>query len=268
MSSLCRHRREPTGTAAGTYQTDKNTGSMTTPEPRLPDDFSDVEELPRSAGRLRVAIEISVAILVLVGIYYLFAPEQQIELPPLKQQDIDPIIREQIDAAHQQATAPATDGAQPSATGEAAPESQQPMPDNTPEQTAQPAPEGTAARQLISDLRSGAVKLESAELLRRAQGYRDAGDLTDSYLLLFYAARQGDGQAAFDLASMQDPNHFQAGGSLLASPDAYQAQKWYREAAAKNVPQAKARLQALRSTIEKQAEAGDMAARRLLLNWQ
>lgn len=250
---------------------------MSTPEPRLPDDFSDLEELPRSSGRLRVAIEIGVAILVLVGIYYLFAPEQEIELPPLKQQEIDPIIREQIDAAHRQATAPApaaqaeqpADEAQPQvATREATPEAAQRTAGNASGQTPRAQPEGSAARKLISDLRSGAVKLDAAELLQRAHGYRQSGDLTDSYLLLFYAARKGDGQAAFDLASMQDPNHFQAGGSLLASPDAYQAQKWYREAAAQNVPQAKARLQALRSTIEKQADAGDMAARRLLLNWQ
>jgi TPR repeat protein len=246
---------------------------MTTPEPRLPDDYSDVEELPRSSGRLRVAIEIGMAVLVLAGIYYLFAPEQEIALPPLKQQEIDPIIREQIDTAHQQATAPApaAQGEQPAdeaqlqvATRETTPEAAQ----GTTQSTPLAQPEGTAARKLIGDLRSGAIKLDSAELLQRAQDYRESGNLTDSYLLLFYAARKGDGQAAFDLASMQDPNHFRAGGSLLASPDAYQAQKWYREAAAHDVPQAKARLQALRDTIKKQADAGDMAARRLLLNWQ
>ncbi|MEJ2461513.1 MAG: hypothetical protein P8098_07785 [Candidatus Thiodiazotropha sp.] len=71
-------------------------GSMTASEPNLPDDFSDVEEISRGSGRLRVTLEITVAILILVGIYYLFAPEEEVELPPLPQSEIDPIIRQQI----------------------------------------------------------------------------------------------------------------------------------------------------------------------------
>lgn len=252
---------------------------MTTSESRLPDDFSDVEELPHSSGRLRVALEISVAILVLIGIYYLFAPEQEIELPPLQQQDIDPIIREQIDAAQRQPAASdratsdqqETSAEQPAigkqlATGHAEPATGQRPVDNAPEQST--LPEGAAARKLIGDLRSGDAKLAQDEILRQAHTYQQSGDLTDAYLLLFFAARQGDAQAAFDLATLQDPNHFQAGSSLLEAPDAFQAQKWYSKAAAQNVPNAKERLQALRSTIRKQADDGDMAARRLLLNWQ
>jgi hypothetical protein len=252
---------------------------MTTSEPRLPDDFSDVEELPHSSGRLRVAIEITVAILILVGIYYLFAPEQEIELPPLQRQEIDPIIREQIDAARRQPTAPdqAMNGERPTVT-EQTTSSEKPTPGNatpgTGEQMAQSAseqavlPDGAAARKLIDNLRSGEVKLSQRGILQQARTYQQSGDLTDAYLLLFFAARQGDGQAAFDLATLQDPNYFQTGNSLLETPDAFQAHKWYSKAAAQHVAQAKERLQALHNTIRKQADDGDMAARRLLLNWQ
>lgn len=251
---------------------------MTTSESRLPDDFSDVEEPPRNSGRLRVALEITTAILVLVGIYYLFAPEQEMELPPLKQQDIDPIIREQIDQARQPAktAAAAEDSVKQQApvappTGEHA--ALEVAAVDTPHaatghSAAETLPEGTAARRLIAALRNGDLERTQAELVQQAHSYQQSGDLTDAYLLFFFAARQGDGQAAFDLASLQDPNHFQAGSSLLEAPDAFQAQKWYSIAAKRHIPRATERLQALRSTIQNKADAGDMTARRLLLNWQ
>ncbi|MCU7797158.1 MAG: deoxyribonuclease [Candidatus Thiodiazotropha sp. (ex Myrtea spinifera)] len=241
---------------------------MTTSDSRLSDDFSDVEELQNKSGRLRVLLEITVAILLLVGIYYLFAPEEAVELPPLPKQDIDPIIRAQIDAAEQQAVSPTdtTDGEEVSiktpVTEDAVPQPSEMPPEN------QHLPEGAAAREIIADLRSGSITLNESEMLHQAQTYQQAGALSDAYLLLFYAAKQGGGQAAFDLASLHDPNHFSAGSSLLQAPDTFQAHKWYSRAASQNIPQAEARMQALRSATEKQAETGDMAARRLLLNWQ
>lgn len=240
---------------------------MTIPEPRLPDDFSDVEEIPPNSGRLRVALEITVAVLVLVGIYFLFAPSREIELPPLQPQEIDPIIRAQIDAAEQEAHAPtAAAQSENPQTRDAETDSQKQVGNDT--AVAMALPEGDAARKLIGDLRSGGTKLSQSEILQQARTFQQSGALTDAYLLLYFAARQGDGQAAFDLASLQDPNHFKAGSSLLEEPDAFQAQKWYSTAAAHNITQAKERLQALRSTLQQKADAGDMAARRLLLNWQ
>jgi TPR repeat protein len=86
--------------------------------------------------------------------------------------------------------------------------------------------------------------------------------------LLFYAAREGDAEAAFSLAGMHDPNHFTKGNPLLEKPDAYQAHKWYLAAAGKGVSKANERLRRLRQTTEKNAKKGDPAAKRLLLNWQ
>ncbi|MCU7915727.1 MAG: hypothetical protein KZQ65_07430 [Candidatus Thiodiazotropha sp. (ex Gloverina cf. vestifex)] len=258
---------DPSEVRQGTHTRSTRKGCMTTSDSRLTDDFSDVEEPHNKSGRLRVALEITVALLLLVGIYYIFAPEEAVELPPLPQQDIDPIIRAQIDAAEQQAVSPTdtTDGEVPIKTQVA--EDAVPQPSEMPSEN-QHLPEGAAAREIITDLRSGNITLNESEMLHQAQTYQQAGALSDAYLLLFYAAKQGGGQAAFDLASLHDPIHFSAGSSLLQAPDTFQAHKWYSKAASQNIPQAKVRMQALRSTTQKQAEAGDMAARRLLLNWQ
>jgi TPR repeat protein len=241
---------------------------MTASEPRLPDDFSDVEEIPRHSGRLRVALEISIALLVLAGIYYLFKPQPEIELPPLQTQEIDPIIRAQIDAARQPATeASATSDSEESQTSDP-PSAGGDMAATAPATTEQALPDGDEARKIIANLRHGSQSLEPAEMVRQATAFQQAGRLTDAYLLLFYAARQGDGEAAFAFATLHDPNHFLSGNSLLEAPDSLQAYKWYSLAATHKVPQAEQRLQALRGALEKQAAGGDTAARRLLLNWQ
>ncbi|MEJ2456506.1 MAG: hypothetical protein P8103_20490, partial [Candidatus Thiodiazotropha sp.] len=116
--------------------------------------------------------------------------------------------------------------------------------------------------------RDGSDKRKLSEIDRLAQEYQQQGHTTDAYLLWFYAARQGDGKAAFALASLYDPNHFQSGSTLVTAADATQAYKWYSTAARQSIPEAAERLQALRARLESQAESGDMSARRLLLNWQ
>jgi TPR repeat protein len=230
---------------------------MTASEPNLPDDFSDVEEISSGSGRLRVTLEITAAILILVGIYYLFAPSEEIGLPPLQQKEIDPIIRAQIDAAQEEQ--PATGSALPA---EAAPSTAETAPaQNEPAQA-----DGSAAREIIANQRRDNQPLSAIDAL--ASEYQQQGRATDAYLLWFYAARQGDGEAAFKLATLHDPNHFQPGSSLLTEADATQAYKWYSAAAHQSIPQAAERLQALRATLKAQAEAGDLSARRLLLNWQ
>ncbi|MCU7922796.1 MAG: hypothetical protein KZQ88_08860 [Candidatus Thiodiazotropha sp. (ex Dulcina madagascariensis)] len=241
---------------------------MTSSDTRLPDDFSSEVESPRGSGRLRVAMEITVAALILIGIYLLFAPEEQIELePPLQEDQIDPIIRAQIDSAQREESPPAETSA------EAADAGREPLPDNSEPITAsapahRTAADGETARSIISRLRAGETTLTPAQLLDQANTFRQEGRLTDAYLLLFYAARNGDGQAAFSLAGLHDPNHFVKGGSLLEKPDPYQAHKWYTMAAAQGVTKAQQRLKILRSTMEEQAKRGDLTAKRLILNWQ
>lgn len=239
---------------------------MTASEPHLPDDISDVEEFSQGSGRIRVALEIAVAILVLVGIYYLFAPEEEIDLPPLESQEIDPIIREQIAADQDKASAAAPDVSDTSAETATTPDSQE-----TPVVAAfeaAPAADGETAREIIAALRSGSDSRPISELDRLAADFQQQGRPTDAYLLWFFAARQGDGQAAYTLGSLHDPNHFEGGNTLLTEADPTQAYKWYSLAAKQDVPQARERLQALRASLQKQADAGDLAANRLLLNWK
>lgn len=233
---------------------------MTASEPRLPDDFSSVEEISRDSGRLRVTLEILIALLVLVGIYFLLAPEGESDLPPLQRQEIDPIIRAQIDSAQ---------GGQPAAEQSAKALEASPAEGGSAESSdTQPLADGETARGIITALRSGNDKRSLSEINQLAKAYQQQGQVTDAYLLWFYAARQGDGQAAFALASLHDPNHFEPGNSLLTTADTTQAFKWYSLAARQSIPQANERLQALRASLEAQANGGDMAARRLLLNWQ
>ena len=240
---------------------------MTASEPHLPDDISDVEEISQGSGRIRVALEITVAILVLVGIYYLFAPEEEIDLPPLQSQEIDPIIREQIAADQEKTpavTSPAVSDAQDqpeASTGSVEPQAAAAF-------EAAPAADGETAREIIAALRSGSDSRPISELDRLAADFQQQGRPTDAYLLWFFAARQGDGQAAYTLGSLHDPNHFEGGNTLLTEADPTQAYKWYSLAAKQDVPQARERLQALRASLQKQADAGDLAANRLLLNWK
>ena len=246
---------------------------MTSSDSKLPDEFSEEVEVSSSSGHLRVAMEIAIAALILVGIYFLFAPEEQIELePPLQESQIDPIIRAQIDAAKQ--AEPQREEPQAVAT---TPEMESPAADSDHKvatETASIAPlkpldrENKTARSLISSIRSGKTEITVEEILERAEQYTQEDRLADAYLLLFYAAREGDGRAAFALASMHDPSHFVQGNTLLEKPDSYQAHKWYQAAAEQKIAGAQKRLEALRGVIEKQAESGDPSAQRLLLNWR
>jgi hypothetical protein len=125
---------------------------------------------------------------------------------------------------------------------------------------------GSAARALIRELRSQTPPdLERA--YRAAQKYQQAGQLDDAYLLYFYAAREGYGPAAMQLAREADPSSFKQTG-LLDAPDELQANKWYSLAQQAGVADAAAALAKLRSAVEQKAEAGDAHARRIMLQWK
>ncbi|MCU7919202.1 MAG: deoxyribonuclease [Candidatus Thiodiazotropha sp. (ex Epidulcina cf. delphinae)] len=241
---------------------------MTSSDTRLPDDFSSEVESPGGSGRLRVALEITVAALILVGIYLLFAPEEHIELePPLQESQIDPIIRAQIDSA-KRAESPPTDTLAKVTESESKTPADNTESDTTNAPVSRAPADGETARSIISRIRAGKTTLTPKQILDQADTFRQEGQLTDAYLLLFYAARNGDGQAAFSLAGLHDPKHFVNGSSLLEKPDPYQAHKWYTAAAERGVTKAQKRLKILRNTTEELAKTGDLTAQRLLLNWQ
>ena len=255
-------------------------GSMTKSDSTQPEDISDDLEVTNTSGYLRVAIEITIAALILVGIYYIFAPEESIELtPPIDETQIDPVIRDRIEAAKTDQSAEAQPPEESSV--ETAPVATRPDEPQSFEKSAPPPPPVVEsaesvttvqpqadARQMIAEIRRGELVLSSAEIIEKSELFNQQGRHTDTYLLLFYAAREGDGQAAFALASLYDPKYFTPGNALLEKADVFQAHKWYSKAAKQQIPDAQLRLETLRREIEKQAEAGDPAAQRLLLNWQ
>ena len=125
---------------------------------------------------------------------------------------------------------------------------------------------GAAARRLIRELRAQAhPDLDRA--YKAAQEFQAKGALADAYLLYFYAAREGHGPAALELAHQTDPSSFDK-NSLFDGPDELQANKWYVRAEQAGVAEASEALARLRSAVEKRAQAGDARARRIMLQWK
>jgi TPR repeat protein len=230
---------------------------MTRADSNLPDDDPQDAESLTNADKLRVTVEIAIAALILAVIYYLFAPEEKIELtPPLQESQSDSVKLDQKETTTAKEITPSNPPSFPEKR-----ESETKPVDTT-------VSEGESARELIKRLRTGELNFDSQHILEQAAHHQNDGRLTDAYLLLFYAAREGDAEAAFSLASMHDPNHFTAGNPLLDKPDAFQAHKWYSAAQVKGMAKATERLKQLRKSAEEQAKRGDSAAMRLLLNWQ
>ncbi|MDJ0807946.1 MAG: deoxyribonuclease [Gammaproteobacteria bacterium] len=127
---------------------------------------------------------------------------------------------------------------------------------------------GESARSLISAIRLGEQDLSMDQLFERAAEHRHQTSNTDAYLLYFFAARRGHGPSALQLAKMHDPAFFEPGSDLLEKPDPVQAHKWYTIAVDRDVEGAVENLQVLRNSIEAAAQAGDLSAQRLLLNWK
>lgn len=142
----------------------------------------------------------------------------------------------------------------------------------TPLETVAPAKteeeRGDSAREVIASLRADPAGVDYDQAHRRALEFHAGGRAADAQLLLFFAARGGYGPAAFDLATMYDPNHFETGASLMDEPDATQAYKWYLAARDSGQPAADGRLTELKAWTESAAAAGNPDAERLLLQWE
>jgi TPR repeat protein len=140
-----------------------------------------------------------------------------------------------------------------------------------PLETVQPAKSaeerGDTARSIIERLEANAEGPDYAEAHARAQEFQADGRQADAQLLYFFAARGGYAPAAFDLATINDPNHHTA-ASLAAKPDAFQAYRWYTVARDAGHPGASERLDALREWTETASRDGNLKAEQLLLQWE
>jgi len=145
-------------------------------------------------------------------------------------------------------------------------------PDSAVEQMAPPPPTSKqarpdSARDVINSLKEN-TPVDYASAFDQAEDFRDDGELADAQLLYFFAARGGNGPAAFALAEMYDPVNFDASKNLMDEPDAFQAWKWYQNALEAGEATATERLTALRTWAERAAADGDLKAEQLLLQWE
>lgn len=129
-------------------------------------------------------------------------------------------------------------------------------------------PPGMRARQYIEQLRERGKPYPLDEAVARADRFLQEGSLADAHLLYFFAAREDHLPAIMVMAKMSDPTQFQAENSLLDNADVIQAYKWYRKAAGMGHAAAAERVAALQQWARNEAEAGNVQARQLLLNYE
>lgn len=126
---------------------------------------------------------------------------------------------------------------------------------------------GVRAREMIAGLRSqGTVDL--AAVHAAAVDAQARGEMTDAYLLYFFAAREGHAASALTLAMQADPASRDPADSVFEDADLNQAHKWYEMAARSGDARGQERLSDLRSRVDRLAASGDPQARRLSLRWQ
>lgn len=102
----------------------------------------------------------------------------------------------------------------------------------------------------------------------QAEARRKVGDNENAYLLYFFAAKNGNADAAMVLGTMADPIYYTSISSALDAPDPAQAIKWYKMAINAGNGKARQNLANLTQRIKKQAENGSSEAQRLMLQLQ
>ena len=126
---------------------------------------------------------------------------------------------------------------------------------------------GAKARALIAAMRAaGDIQLD--EIFAAAQQAQAEGEMTDAYLLYFFAARAGHAASALALGTQADPAQRDPRDSVFGAPDIIQAHKWYQAAAQNGNAEGRERLADLRQRIEQLAADGDPQAQRISLIWQ
>jgi hypothetical protein len=124
-----------------------------------------------------------------------------------------------------------------------------------------------SARDVISTLKES-TPVDYTSAYEQAGEFLDDGKFADAQLLYFFAARGGNGPAAFKLASMYDPVEFDPAVNLMDGPDMFQAYKWYNSALRAGEAAAADKLSALKAWTEQAAASGDQKAEQLLLQWE
>ncbi len=116
-------------------------------------------------------------------------------------------------------------------------------------------PAGESARQYIDALQNSSQTFVAKEVFDQAALLSKQGMATDSFLLYFYLAKHGNGNAAFKLAQFYDPSTFQKDVSFIENPNIIVAKKWYKQAVSAGHPYANYRL-ALLNNLESRLGGG------------
>ncbi len=123
-----------------------------------------------------------------------------------------------------------------------------------------------SARERIAELQQQTPPDYTAAL-EQGRAFEEQGRYADAQLMYFFAARGGEPAAAYELGQMYDPTVFSPETSNMDEPDPFQAYKWYVQAQEAGVAPAGERLAELRVWTEREAEAGNLEAEQLLLQW-
>jgi hypothetical protein len=87
-----------------------------------------------------------------------------------------------------------------------------------------------------------------------------------AFLLLEYAAEEGNKEAALAVGRFYDPTHEGPSGSILKNPST--AYDWYQEALVGGQARAAEDLARLRAWVEEQSKQGSRSAQELLQRWR
>ncbi len=127
---------------------------------------------------------------------------------------------------------------------------------------------GHIARVFIADFERSGHSASLDAMFSRAQMLNEQNLQTDSYLLVFYAAKKGHGDAAFLLAQMSDPATFSKTNTIFTQANVTQANKWYMLAVQAGHPRAKDFLKQMRKRVINKANDGDQEAYRQALQFR
>ncbi len=132
------------------------------------------------------------------------------------------------------------------------------------------SPPGMEARvlikkyRLIKDPKRFKIGLNNA--YAKAKIFEKEGQNDDAYLLYFFAAKKGHGEASMELGRRADPAYFVRNG-LFLNANLSQAFRWYKNAKKAGSNEADQFLSALYVRVTNRANSGDEEARRALLQW-
>jgi len=125
-------------------------------------------------------------------------------------------------------------------------------------------PDAPILEQARKALREGIGPDEAVTLAKSFPEHPERADA--AFLLLEYAAEEGNSEAALAVGQFYDPTH--GGPSGTIQKNAANAYEWYQKAMAGKKTEAEIHLAKLRQWLQEQAKQGSRESRELLKRWQ